>query len=71
MYIHEVCKRTGLTKKAVLYYQEKGLIIPVVGENGYRIFSEFDVKRLKEIALYRKLGMTLDEIQEIMIMSFH
>lgn len=60
MQVNEICKQTGLTKKAVEYYQLKGLISPEVNENGYRKFSDSDLSRLKEIALLRKLDLSTD-----------
>ena len=66
MLINEVCKITGLTKKAVEYYEEKGLINPQVEENGYRRFSSEDMARLKEISLLRKLGLSVSEIRSVL-----
>jgi len=66
MFIKEVCRMTGLTKKAIEYYEKKGLIAPAVEENGYRNFSEEDVKRLKEISVLRKLGLSIAEIREVL-----
>lgn len=40
MLIKEVAKLCNLTKKAVEYYAEQGLIYPNILENGYRVFSE-------------------------------
>ena len=39
MLINEVAKLSNLTKKAVEYYTEQGLICPNILENGYRDFS--------------------------------
>ena len=39
MLIHEVSRCTQLTKKAVEYYVEKGLVVPEMQENGYRDFE--------------------------------
>ena len=33
---NEIQKKTGLTRKAIEYYEEKGLINPKTVENGYR-----------------------------------
>lgn len=66
MLIHEVTKSCNLTKKAVEYYVEQGLVCPCVLENGYRDFSKQDIERLKQIALYRKLGFSILEIKEVM-----
>lgn len=66
MFINEVCKITGLTKKAIEYYEEKGLIAPKVEENGYRNFSSEDIARLKEISVLRKLGLSISEIRDVL-----
>lgn len=61
----EVQNKTGLTRKAIEYYEEKGIIDPVRLENGYRDYSEKDVEILKKVALFTKLGLNLKEIREI------
>lgn len=66
MFINEVCKITGLTKKAIEYYEEKGLIAPKVEESGYRNFSSEDIARLKEISVLRKLGLSISEIRDVL-----
>lgn len=63
---NEVEKITGLTRKAILYYEDKGLIKPNKGENNYRSYSEGDVDRLLQISIYRKLGLSLLEIKNIL-----
>ena len=49
MRIHEVCQATGLTKKAINWYEEQGLIAIPTDENGYRDFQDADIQKLKEI----------------------
>lgn len=66
MLINEVCKQSGLTKKAVAYYVEQGLIYPASAENGYRIFSEDDVARLSKVAMLRELGLSVTEIKTVL-----
>ncbi|NLZ49509.1 MAG: MerR family transcriptional regulator [Clostridiales bacterium] len=63
MLINEASKITNLTKKAIEYYVEQGLILPVVLDNGYRDFSEKDVEILKKISVLRRLGLTVEEIK--------
>jgi len=65
MQINEVCKQTGLTKKAIEYYQAKGLVFPVTKENGYREFTEADLCNLNTIAMLRKLGLNIDQIKQV------
>ena len=66
MFINEVCKKCSLTKKAVEYYIEQGLICPSVQENGYRCFSEEDAERLKKISVLRNLGLSVVEIRNVL-----
>ena len=65
MLMSEVKEKTKLTRKAIEYYEEKGLIKPKREENNYRIYSEEDVERLSKIYIYRKLGCSLDQIKEL------
>ncbi|MFR6448996.1 MAG: MerR family transcriptional regulator [Peptoniphilus grossensis] len=62
----EVEKITGLRRKAILYYEEKELISPVIEENNYRNYSEEDLNRLIKISLYRRLGLNISEIKNIL-----
>ncbi len=66
MLIHDVKEATGLTKKAIEYYTQKGLVMPSVLENGYRDYSEKDVEILKKTAVLRKLDIGLEEIKWIL-----
>jgi DNA-binding transcriptional MerR regulator len=66
MFIKDASKITNLTKKAIEYYTEQGLISPAILENGYRDFSKKDVERLKEISVLRKLGISVEEIKEVL-----
>lgn len=65
MLMSEVKEKTKLTRKAIEYYEQKGLIKPKREENNYRIYSEEDVERLSKIYIYRKLGCSLDQIKEL------
>ncbi len=65
MHISEVCNETGLTKKAIGYYIEKGLLKPDINENQYRSFSDNDISTLKKIAFYRKLELNISEINKV------
>ena len=67
MLINEVAKLCNLTKKAVEYYTEQGMVCPTILENGYRDFSKQDIEILKQVALYRKLGLSIFEIKSIFL----
>lgn len=63
MRIGEVAKRTGLNISNVRFYERKGLLIPIrEEESNYREYSEEDIFRIKEILLYRKMGISVETI---------
>ena len=63
MQVQEVSEKTGLTKRAIKFYEEKGFLRVEKAFNGYRNYTEQHVKLLKEISFYRKLGISLKDIQ--------
>lgn len=64
MKINEVEQLIGITKKNIRFYEEQGLLCPGRNrENGYRDYSNEDVKKLEQIKLFRKLGLPLEEIR--------
>ena len=63
MRISEVANRTGLNVSNVRFYERKGLLTPVRdAESKYRDYTQEDVKRIKQILLYRKMGISVDTI---------
>lgn len=66
MLIHEIIKETGLTKKAVIYYVEQGIVNPQTEENGYRNFTHKDVEILSKVYVLRKLALDISEIKEVL-----
>ena len=63
MKIKFVEELVGITKKNIRFYEEQGLLNPRRAENGYREYEEEDVKRLMQIKLLRKLGVSIEEIR--------
>lgn len=59
----EIQKITGLTRKAIEYYEDKGLINPRKLENGYRDYGDRELMILTKISLLRKLGISLTDIE--------
>ncbi|WP_378955229.1 MerR family transcriptional regulator [Pelosinus sp. sgz500959] len=64
--IEEVAKQTGLTKRALRYYEELGLIQPSTRtDGGYRLYSEEDITQIKYVKMSRELlGVSLGELKE-------
>lgn len=67
----EIQKETGLTRKAIEYYEDKGLIHPHKSENGYRDYSSKDLEILKKVAIFRKLGMSISDIYQCISLGGH
>lgn len=55
-------------KKALRLYHEEGLLIPVYinKDNGYHYYDETQAEILERIKQYRKLGLSLFEIKQIL-----
>lgn len=67
MKISDIMRATGLTRKAIYYYETIGLINPKKeGENSYRCYSNGDVERLKQIKALRFLDLSLENIKKIL-----
>ncbi len=67
--IGEVCERVGLSLRTVRYYEEVGLLTPSDrSPGGFRLYSEADVARLRVLKGMKPLGLTLEEIRELMEM---
>jgi MerR family transcriptional regulator, Zn(II)-responsive regulator of zntA len=65
--VSEVAKTLGINPQTLYFYERTGLIpSPQRTEAGYRLFSEEDVERLRFIARTKTLGLTLDEIKELL-----
>lgn len=57
MTIGELARRTGVTTKAVRYYESLGLISPDRLANGYRVYDLDDVRLVEEIKSLHRLGI--------------
>ena len=66
MHIKEAARQTEMSVRAIKHYEEKGLLQPEKDESGYRVFREQDLERLRQISVYRKLGMEIAVIREVL-----
>ena len=63
--ISAVAARTGFTPSALRFYEDAGLVKPDRTDAGYRVYDERSVERLRFIARAKQLGLSLDEITEL------
>lgn len=62
MNISDVAKKTGLTSKAIRFYEQKGLVTPPLrGENGYRSYNQQHLNELTLLRQARQVGFNLEE----------
>ena len=66
MLLNEIANEVGMTKRAIKYYEEKGLLSVNKSNNGYRDYSPNDVDTLKRISVYRKLGVSVKDIKSLL-----
>ncbi len=64
--ISELSKKTGASVRSIRHYEKKNLITAVRLENDYREFDESAIKRIRIIQLYLGLGLTTEQIEEIL-----
>lgn len=66
MNISDVAKKTGLTSKAIRFYEEKGLVTPPLrSENGYRSYTQRHLDELTLLRQARQVGFNLEECGEL------
>ena len=67
MTVHEVSRLTGVSIRALQYYDRIGLLRPAArSEAGYRLYDGDDLERLQQILLFRELEFPLQDIRRIL-----
>lgn len=65
--IGKLVKVFNLSRSTLLYYDKIGLLKPSTRtESDYRVYSEQDFNRMTKIAMYKKAGLSLEAIAEIL-----
>ena len=65
MKIKQVEELVGITSKNIRFYEDQGLLQPQRTENGYRDYGLEEVEILKQIKLFRKIGVPVEEIHKV------
>ena len=64
--IGEISRLVDLSQRTIRYYEEIGLLLSVRRiENGKRVYTDHDVRRLKFINRLKVLGLSLAEMVEL------
>lgn len=70
MKIGEASQILGVNPQTLYFYERIGLIPPLQRtQAGYRLFNENDIARLRFITRAKTLGLSLDEIKEILVLQ--
>ncbi|NJP39218.1 MerR family transcriptional regulator [Alkalicoccus luteus] len=64
--IQQLAELSGASPRALRFYEQKGLLTPKRGDNGYRQYEEPDLARLQRILFFRELDLSLAEIRRIL-----
>jgi DNA-binding transcriptional MerR regulator len=65
--VGQVAHLSGVTVRTLHHYDEIGLLSPTERTAaGYRVYTDADLQRLRQILFYRELGFALDEIATIL-----
>ncbi|GGF78650.1 hypothetical protein GCM10010912_24660 [Paenibacillus albidus] len=64
--VGQLGKKTGVSIRALHYYEKLGLLHPTRSDSGYRLYGESSMIRLQQITILKKMRFTLNEISEIL-----
>lgn len=63
--IREVVRRTGLTSRALRFYEARGLIAPLRTHSGRRLYGAAELGRINQILALKRAGLSLAQIQRL------
>jgi DNA-binding transcriptional MerR regulator len=63
--IAEVVRRTGLTSRALRFYEARGLVTPLRTASGRRFYGPAALERVQQILALKRAGLSLAQIQRL------
>jgi DNA-binding transcriptional MerR regulator len=66
MHIGELARRTGVSVRALRYYEEQGLLVPARAANGYREYTKAAVDVVGCIQLLYAAGLSSAKVAEVL-----
>lgn len=65
--ISKVADRAGVSADTLRYYERRGLLAPAErGPNGYRLYDDDAIERLRFIKNAQRTGLRLDDVKELL-----
>src|SRR5580765_6224222 len=57
----------GVTPKTLRHYERRRLLAPRRNAAGYRVYSDRDLRRVRDVQSLKWLGLSLGEIRELLV----
>lgn len=67
----EAARALGISAKALRLYEQRGLVTPIRGANGWRHYGPEQMVRIREIVALRALGLSLAQIAAVLSGKSH
>lgn len=64
--VSEAASRLGVSVKALRLYEQRGLIAPIRSAAGWRAYGADEMKRARDIAALRALGLSLAQVARVL-----
>lgn len=69
--IKKLSSLAGVSTRTLRYYDEVGILKPArINSSGYRIYGRKEVDRLQQIMFYREVGISIDNIKNILSSTY-
>lgn len=63
--IRQVVRLTGLTSRALRFYEARGLVRPLRTHSGRRLYGPGELERINQIVALKRAGLTLAQIERL------
>ena len=63
--IRDVARRTGLTSRALRFYEARGLLSPLRTYSGRRLYGRGELERIQQILALKRAGLSLAQIGKL------
>ena len=63
--IAQVARLTGLTSRALRFYEARGLVTPLRSASGRRHYGPAELERLHQVMAMKRAGLTLGQIEKL------